>query len=202
VRVDDVRCRPGREQVRAILGAGPRAHKRRWPSAAHLRATRRSRCFSRRRFRRKRGQVPGGRVRARAPAYCSKDRSAGSSTKTSAAASIGPVARTPRDAGLRRIGQRPPTALGNFDDATARAKTVRRARCLGRRVRLLHVDPDGRARIVLLQLEIRREPGRPLRAHASGGSSGDRPGWRACAEAPGVCGGTWGKIARLLGDTC
>src|SRR5262249_45500101 len=70
-------------------------------------------------------------------------------------------------------------ALGDLHHAAAHAGPIRRARGLEGRMRLLNVDPHGRARIELLHLEVRREPGGPLRAHASGGSTGDRPGWRA-----------------------
>ena len=71
-----------------------------------------------------------------------------------------------RRAALRRIREGTPTALGDLHDAAPHAGAIRRARGRERRVRLLHVDPHRRARVVLLDLIVGREARRASRPHA------------------------------------
>src|SRR5262249_30936094 len=80
---------------------------------------------------------------------------------------------------LRRVWQRAPAALGDLYDAAPDAEAGRRERGLGPGVRLLHVDPRGRARVVLLDLVVRFEARRALGLHVERGSTGDPAGWRA-----------------------
>src|SRR5262245_22403607 len=68
--------------------------------------------------------------------------------------------------GLRLVGQWPPTAVGDLHDAAPHAGAAGGARGLERRVRLLHVDPHRRARIVFLDLVVGREVRRASRSHA------------------------------------
>src|SRR5262249_30836297 len=86
---------------------------------------------------------------------------------------------------LRRIGNRAPAALADFHDTAPHAGPIRRARRLERRVCALHIEPRARARVVLLDLVVAREARRASRPRGSGGSPGDRPGWRAYAAGGG-----------------